>query len=348
MSRDHRICKHRGKFAVTYIGDDGQRHRVTAGTTDRRAAERFLSEFVRLRTPDKPKETFTVAQIFEAYRMKLGDRPSATTALHEWKALSVTFGRVTGAQLLAIDSQTRQTGAERLSLMHIERRQAAGRKDNTILTELNRLRTACNWAVPRGMLESAPVFIVPAQPRPKDHWLTRDQVATFLEACTLPHVRLFVVLAIATGGRMGAILDLTWDRVDFAGGRILLDDPDRSATPKGRANVPMNATARAALQEAQRGALTPFVVEWAGKQIASVKKALAAAAARSGVDASAHVFRHSAAVWMSEANVPIRMIADYLGHTNTGVTERVYGKHRPDNMRQAGDVLELNFIRKVG
>jgi hypothetical protein len=43
----------------------------------------------------------------------------------------------------------------------------------------------------------------------------------------------------------------------------------------------MNTMARNALTEAQRGALTPFVIEWAGQPVASVKKALASAGKRS-------------------------------------------------------------------
>ena len=30
-----------------------------------------------------------------------------------------------------------------------------------------------------------------------------------------PHIRLFIILALSTAGRMTAILELTWDRVDF-------------------------------------------------------------------------------------------------------------------------------------
>jgi hypothetical protein len=39
--------------------------------------------------------------------------------------------------------------------------------------------------------------------------------------------------------------------------------------------------------------------------VASVKRAIAAAARRSGVPCSPHVFRHTAAVWMAEADVPM-------------------------------------------
>jgi integrase len=67
-------------------------------------------------------------------------------------------------------------------------------------------------------------------------------------------------VAIGTAGRMGAILDLKWDRIDFAAGLIHLDDPERHRTAKGRATVPMNGSARAALQNVHQGALTRYVI----------------------------------------------------------------------------------------
>jgi integrase len=99
----------------------------------------------------------------------------------------------------------------------------------------------------------------------------------------MPHVQLFVILAMTTGARMGALLGLTWDRVDFEGGTIDLIDPTRVQTKKHRPRVPMNATARAALSEAREGAQTRYVIEWSGKPIKSVKKGLEAAGRRSGL-----------------------------------------------------------------
>jgi hypothetical protein len=48
---------------------------------------------------------------------------------------------------------------------------------------------------------------------------------------------LFIHFALATAGRMSAILELTWDRVDLVSRRINLRDPNRSVTRKGRAVV---------------------------------------------------------------------------------------------------------------
>jgi hypothetical protein len=59
--------------------------------------------------------------------------------------------------------------------------------------------------------------------------------------------------------------------------------------------------------------VSPNVIEWGGTSVATVKKGIAAAARRAGVKRSAHVLRHTAAVWMAEDGVPMPVIAQYLG-----------------------------------
>lgn len=199
------------------------------------------------------------------------------------------------------------------------------------------------------MANKPPVIVMPPKSRPRSRHLTRAQFDDLLDHCTMPHVRLFAVLAVTTGGRMGAILDLTWDRIDFERGLIMLDDPERNRTAKGRATVPMNRSARAALQSAKAGALSRFVIEWAGQRVASVKKGIGAAGVKAGFVVSPHDFRHSAAVWMAEAGVPMKAIADFLGHEDSRLTERVYARFSPEFLRDPASHLEIGvFARKAG
>jgi integrase len=95
-----------------------------------------------------------------------------------------------------------------------------------------------------------------------------------------------------------------------------------------------------ALRRAKDGAMTGHVIEWNGKPIKSIKKALERISERTGVDFSAHVLRHTAGVWMAKADVPMQKIAQYLGHTSSKVTERVYARYSPSFMRDAANALE--------
>lgn len=103
----------------------------------------------------------------------------------------------------------------------------------------------------------------------------------------------------------------------------------------------MTDTARAALLEAHRAARTPWVIECANRPVGSIKKAFRGTALKAGLrDVSPHVLRHTAAVWMAEAGTPITEIAQYLGHEDDRVTQRVYARYSPDYLRQAAAALD--------
>jgi integrase len=107
----------------------------------------------------------------------------------------------------------------------------------------------------------------------------------------------------------------------------------------------MLRTARAALLEARQGALTDYVVEWAGRPVKSVKRGLRVAAQRAGLEhISPHDLRHSAAVHMAEDGVGMDEIAQMLGHSNVNVTRNVYARFSPDYLRNAAAALEFDDL----
>jgi len=107
----------------------------------------------------------------------------------------------------------------------------------------------------------------------------------------------------------------------------------------------MNRDARAALLEAQRGAVSPYVIEWAGKRVQSVKRGLREAAKKAGLGhVSPHMLRHSAAVHMAEAGVPMEEVAQYLGHRDVNVTRNVYARFSPTYLSKAAAVLEYDDL----
>jgi integrase len=160
------------------------------------------------------------------------------------------------------------------------------------------------------------------------------------------------VLAYTTAGRKSAILELTWDRVDFERGLIQLNrtvlspiDMAKSATPhnnKRRALVPMTDSAREALIEAKAAALTDHVIEYGGAPVADIKKAFGRAVQRAGLPAvvSPHALRHTAAVHMAESGVPMAEIVQFLGHTSEAITFKVYARFSPTYLRKAAGALE--------
>lgn len=156
-----------------------------------------------------------------------------------------------------------------------------------------------------------------------------------MDAAEAPHVKLFVILGLTTGARASAILDLTWDRVSLAQGRIDYRPAGRNITNKRRTVVPINPIARAALEAAYEARLTDHVIEYGGRPVGSIKKGLQRLSARTGIKFSAHTLRHTSAVWMAQENVPMQMISQYLGHTTIRTTEAFYARYSPAYMQDA-------------
>ncbi|WP_294189004.1 site-specific integrase [uncultured Sphingomonas sp.] len=210
----------------------------------------------------------------------------------------------------------------------------------TVRNELAVIRAALNWAAKHKMIGAAPFIQMPKLPASKVGHLSKPDFRKLVDGAGRPHVALFMKLAVATGARSNALLDLTWDQVDFRSGLITLNPEDRVQTSKYRATVPMNAQIRATLKEAKEGALTPFVIEHGLSKVGSIKKGFAAACTRARVKATPHMLRHSAAVWMAEAGVPMVQIAQFLGHSDSRITERVYARFAPSFLANAADALE--------
>lgn len=327
---DYKLGKLRGKIAIVWSDESGNRHRITTGTADPIAAGRFLESFVRQQQLAKPR-IWTVGELWAEYKATLGNRPSATTMTFEWRKLEARF-----ADLLP--TQIKDDVVE----AHITERRKSKIKDGTIWTELGRLRMVFAWAVKKGFIEKAPHVVRPPKPAPRDLYLTKAQMQKLLKATTFPHMRLFMILAWTTGARSGALLDLTWNRVDFDRGIVKLATVDIGKPAKGRATVPMNDTMRAALLEAKQGALSNYVIEWAGQRVHSVKKGFKAAGVKAGFPwVSPHAIRHSAAIAMAEDRIPMPEIAQFLGHGDSRITEKVYSRYSPEFLRIAANALEL-------
>lgn len=219
---------------------------------------------------------------------------------------------------------------------------AHGRKPSTVHTELGYLRSGLMHGKRKRWIAEVPYIPLPHKSPPRDRWLSRDEARALIEACVMPHVKLFVVLALSTAGRPGAILDLTWSRVNLDLRILDLRDHDQRATPKGRAVVPINDMAYEALQEARMGAVSPFVIEWGGEKVGSIKKGVKAAVSRAGIEpCTPNTLRHTAAVWMAQSGVPMEKIAEYMGHSDSRTTQKHYARYSPAFLRDAAQALNL-------
>lgn len=322
-----RITKLRGEYCLTW--DEGDiRRRYRLGTSDPKEAAR--SAPARYAHLTRPKGT-TVADLWTSYCLDKAGKPVVTTMKYTWKALERRFGHLEGEAVSIADCRA-----------YTDERRKAGKKDGSIHTELGHLRSVLVWAFKSRMISHAPHIERPQKPDPKEGYLTRGEVTRLVEAANSPHIVLAILLMIGTGARNAAALELTWDRVDFERQMIQLRNPFDRVRRKGRATVPMNDRLHDALKHAHSLALTPYVIEWAGGPVKSIKKGIKTAGAAIGrPDASPHMLRHSAAVWLAEDGHSMDEIAQFLGHGNSSITFKTYARFSPDHLRRLASSLEV-------
>jgi len=201
--------------------------------------------------------------------------------------------------------------------------------DATARYELMQLSTALGWAVKQRHIPAKPFIWLPAVPERKTRHLTHQQFERFFAEVKADHARLYVLLGLYTMARPSAILELTWDRVDFDRRQIDFTPPGHVRTKKRRTIVPMADELLTALKAGFEAATTQWVIERGGKPVASVKKAFQAASERSTVHATPYTLRHTGAVWAAEAGVPMAELAQFLGHDDDRTTSTHYARFSP-------------------
>lgn len=332
---EYRIGRLKGRFVVSWWEDGGRRrYRLDAPT--RKEAEAEAADLIRRINAGK-RDGCTVETLWNAYRKEKEGRRVAEAMVHEWKVIGPQFGH------LRPDQVTVET-----CRAHTAKRRAAGKHDGTIWTELGRLRTVFRWARDHGLIDRAPKVERPPKPAPKDRYLTRAEIDRLLAVDCEHHIRLAIHLMLATAGRIGAILELEWSRVDFERRQIDLR-VDAVGPRKGRAVVPMNAGLRAALDHAKKLALTDYVIEWNGQPVRSIRTGFMAAVRAAKLEGvSPHTLRHTAAVYLVAGGTPMERVAQYLGHSNVQTTRTVYGRFAPDHLREEAEILDFTTIRRAG
>ena len=328
---EYRIGRLKGRFVVSWW-ESGSRRRYRLDALTAKEAEGEAIDLIRRETV--AASGATVSALWEAYLIERKGRPVEVNMRSSGKKVCAHFGHLRPDQITA-----------QLCRDYAKARAKEGLMQGSIWTELGHLRTCLGWAAKAGLIPAAPHIERPQKPAPRDRYLTHGEIADLLAADCAPHIRLAIILLLTTAGRVSAVLDLTWDRVDFERGQVNLRR-EMVGPRKGRAIVPMNNTMRAALQTAKAAAMTDYVVEWAGDRVQSIRRGFVTAVTNAGLeDVTIHTLRHTAAVHMAEAGIPMAQISQFLGHSNVQITERVYARFSPSFLKGAASALEFGKVR---
>lgn len=339
----------------------GRSKRISTGISaaDPDAAQAFLQNWLRERArakrtgPGHPHQV-RLADVIEEYLVEHGTHVIAEETLQvSVRPLAYffhadTLATMTPSRVQEYIAWRRQHSIQVLDAatgaIEVVKRPIA---NGTIIRELGgTLRPAIQHAIRQRRLVAGNYYVpLPPTPPGRQYWITRSEAARLLwemrrDTRSRLHLPLYTLIALYTGQRRGAILELTWRQVDLVEGRIDFNPPGRPRTAKGRPHIPVPAPLLAALRRAHRRASSEFVIAYRGAPVLDVKTGFNSAAARAGLpDCTSHTLRHTAGTWMAQKGVPLYQIAGYLGHSESRTTE-LYAHHHPAFLSDARRAFE--------
>jgi integrase len=182
-----------------------------------------------------------------------------------------------------------------------------------------------------------------AEPR-EQRALAAAEIAALLDHAS-PHLARFIWIAISTGGRPEAILELTRSQIDLERRLLRFNAQGRAQTKKRRPTVPI-IDALVPVLAATRGF---HLIEINGRPVRSIKTALRNAALRANIDPkglSPKTFRHTLAVELRRRGVPEWECQGILGHRGASRVTETYARYRPDHLGEAAAAISA-FVEVV-
>jgi len=200
--------------------------------------------------------------------------------------------------------------------------------------------SAClNYAERRKWIVRAPYVDLPPKMPPRNEWMSREQAQNLVLNAKLPHLRLFLIIALATGAREGAVLGLHKDRVDLANLIIDFNDPNLPMTKKKRSVVPIGAAIGEEIQRAIKFSKSGFVIEYNGKRIKKIRKSFNQNAEDCGLSwVTPHVTKHTAISFLCE-KYSVDQVSD-MTNTSANTVRRVYRHVNPNSLRPMASYMD--------
>ena len=227
-----------------------------------------------------------------------------------------------------------------------------GLSKQTVRHALGLLRAIINKAIVWGLWAGEnPVNKVglPSAANRRERFLSPEEATALLKAL---HARSREVYGLAlvslhTGMRLGELLALKWEHVDFGRGTIAIIEGEQGTTKNEESRVAtMTREVQGYLEERCQPAGLVFPGR-DGKPAADLSKTFSRVVAAMGFNngvvdrrqrVSFHTLRHTFASWLAIGNVPIRTIMDLMGHKTMAMTAW-YAKLSPAHKQEAIKVL---------
>lgn len=226
-----------------------------------------------------------------------------------------------------------------------------GKAPQTVRHILTLIKRLLNFALQKGYVESLPGRLhitMPTVDNKVTENITQEQAQQLLKALDEEQdqdMASLVRLALFTGMRRSALLNLQWSDLDFERGFITLRGD--VAKKKKTETIPMNPQARAVLAGVTR-TNSPYVFpgKYADKPRTNLSPLLKRVRAKAGLPKSfrpLHGLRHSFASWLaSSGKVSMYELQKLLTHSSPQMTQR-YAHLHDDALRKASEVAGTLF-----
>lgn len=322
----------RGRVWYAQVYDaNGKRHQITTKCHDKEAAERVARRMER-DSADPRQAAQRAATLGGALARLLTRREEEANAgrrSHDtvdfYARKSETLLRVLGAEVSLMDVTADLVDG------FVSTRRGEGVSDGTIHKELVTLRAALKLAKRAGEFagdlgEVLPVAFSPAY-RPRTRWLTEDEVGRLIRELKPDRgARVAFIVATSACWRETELAE----RGDVVGSEVLIRGTKRSSRLR-----------RVPVVTPPQQQLLAYAVANAGGDGArlfrpwpSVRRDLRAACARAGMEpCSPNDLRRTCATWLRRMGAAPDLIAPVLGHVDTRMVERVYGRLSVDDLR---------------
>jgi integrase len=214
--------------------------------------------------------------------------------------------------------------------------------------ELEDLRAAIRHHRMEGLCDQIVEVPLPEKSAPRERWLSRSEAAQLLFTAwrRSPHVARFILAALYTGSRSGAICGASLTQVS---GRGFIDTNSgifyrkafgKKATKKRQPPVVLPDRLLSHVRRWEKiGLCQTALIEFNGEPILRITKAFDKAVEAAGLEnVTPHTLRHTAATWMKENGCETSDVANFLGMTEAMV-DQTYGHIGSKAMTRAAQAL---------
>lgn len=223
-------------------------------------------------------------------------------------------------------------------------------KNKTINIELTVIRASLNWAFDRDWIEKNPasrIKMLKTNDSKSGQIINEEKIELLMDGCNGLKEGLWfrdlLITFLNTGMRLGELINLTWDDIDFDQGIIKIQDKPFWQPKTYKRDIPVNHTVESVLVKLQMRRRGIYVFTRGGKKIESnvPRKILIRLAKKVGLShiTRVHDFRHTFASNLLMKGVDIPTVQALLGHKSWSTT-LIYSHQTKEHTKRAVQRLE--------